>query len=71
VFGPVFRYFDVFETLGDFGVLDALPKVEAWRRALSSRPSMAGSVTPDYPQRLVEFLRARGSHMSRLTRTAA
>ena len=27
VFGPVFRYFDVFDRIGDFGVLSSQPKV--------------------------------------------
>ncbi|UUZ71898.1 glutathione S-transferase family protein [Polaromonas sp. P1(28)-8] len=33
VFGPVFRYFDVFDEIGDFGVLADTPRVNAWRRA--------------------------------------
>ena len=31
VFGPVFRYFDAFDRIGDFGILAGLPKVAAWR----------------------------------------
>src|SRR5947207_1875479 len=27
VFGPVFRYFDAFDRIGDFGILNRLPKV--------------------------------------------
>lgn len=38
VYGPVFRYLDVFDGLGDFGFLDGLPKVQRWRRALAERP---------------------------------
>jgi hypothetical protein len=34
VFGPVFRYFDVFDRIGDFGVLAVKPKVLACRAAL-------------------------------------
>src|ERR1051325_2408804 len=37
VFGPVFRYFDAFDRIDDFGMLSGLPKVAAWRRALASR----------------------------------
>lgn len=71
VYGPVFRYFDVFDALGDFGVLFDMPRIEAWRNALASRPSVAGAVTPDYPQRLLAFLRAKDSHLGRLARTQA
>src|SRR5215831_2804828 len=38
VFGPVFRYFDVFDRIDDFGVLAGKPKVAAWRTALAARP---------------------------------
>ena len=66
VFGPVFRYFDTFDTIGDFGILAGKPKVAAWRRRLAARPSVAGAVSPDYPARLAAFLRARGSYISSL-----
>src|SRR5262245_55587510 len=38
-FGPVFRYFDVFDGIADLSVLAGKPKVAAWRRALEERPS--------------------------------
>jgi glutathione S-transferase len=65
-FGPVFRYFDVFERIGDFGVLDGLGKVSRWRAALATRPSVREAVAFDYPERLDAFLRARGSRLSTL-----
>jgi glutathione S-transferase len=71
VFGPVFRYFDAFERIGDFGILDDLPKVTAWRRALAARPSVQAAVSPEYPALLWEFLRARNSHLSRLMSATA
>ncbi|WP_284179891.1 glutathione S-transferase family protein [Rhabdaerophilum sp. SD176] len=55
-FAPVFRYFDVFDRIGDLGVFAGLPKVLGWRKALSARPSVAGAVVPDYPERLMRFL---------------
>jgi glutathione S-transferase len=64
VFGPVFRYFDVFEQIGDFGFFDATPRVSAWRRALSQRPSVRTAVAADYGARLLQFLRSRGSALS-------
>src|SRR6201985_1235609 len=40
VFGPVFRYFDVFDQIGDFGILTSTPRLAAWRAALAARPSV-------------------------------
>jgi glutathione S-transferase len=65
-FGPVFRYFDVFDQIGDFGVFANQPKVKAWRGALTARPSVRRAVAEDYEQRLWTFLEARKSHLSRL-----
>ena len=62
--GPVFRYFDVFDTLGDFGWWTGLPKVQAWRRALSARPSVRAAAVPEYPALLRDFLRRRSSALS-------
>ena len=66
VFGPVFRYFDAFDRIGDFGVLAAKPKVDAWRRALAARASIRDAVAKDYEQRLWAFLEGRRSHLSAL-----
>ena len=33
VFAPVFRYFDGFDQLGDFGILAGKPKLAAWRKS--------------------------------------
>ena len=66
VFGPVFRYFDAFDRVGAFGILDILPKIAAWRAALAARPSVQGAVSPEYPTLLWEFYCTRGSHLSRL-----
>ena len=66
VFGPVFRYFDVFDRIGAFGVLADKPKVTAWRNALAARPSIRNAVAKDYEPRLWVFLEARRSHLSRL-----
>ena len=66
VFGPVFRYFDVFDRIGDFAVLAGKPKVGAWRRALAARPSIRQAVGADYEARLERFLTARNSHLSTL-----
>lgn len=72
VFAPVFRYFDVFDTITALGVFDALPKVTAWRAALADRASVRGAVLPDYAERLHAFLRRQGGVMAgRIAATAA
>jgi glutathione S-transferase len=68
VFGPVFRYFEVFESLGavrDFAFFDGLPRLAAWRAALADRPSVREAVTADYAAQLEQFLRERRSALSR------
>lgn len=65
VFAPIFRYFDVFDAIGDFGVWEGVPRVQRWRRALATRPSVIQAVHADYPERLRAFLLARGSAWSR------
>lgn len=70
-FGPVFRYFDVFDRIVDFGMLAGKPKVAAWRAALSRRASVQKAVAADYPVRLEGFLRARGSALSQRMSAAA
>jgi len=64
VFGPVFRYFDVFDTIADFGVFEGLAKVQSWRAALSQRESVCGAVTDDYADRLMTFLVNKSSAIS-------
>lgn len=71
VFGPVFRYFDTFERIGDSGFFDATPKVQAWRRVLRARPSVQRAVGADYGARLLAFIAARGSALSRRVRDRA
>ena len=66
VYGPVFRYLDAFDRIGNFGILDGKLLVQAWRKALSERASIRGAVAPDYPQRLRQFLRAKKSFLSTL-----
>jgi glutathione S-transferase len=63
-FGPVFRYFDVFDQIADFGILADRPKLARWREALSARPSIRDAVTPDYNERLWTFLKKRKSFLS-------
>jgi glutathione S-transferase len=71
VFGPVFRYFDVFDEIADFGVLAAKPKLSRWRKALAARSSVRMAVRSDYPALLRDFLERRNSWLSRLQARAA
>ncbi len=63
VFGPIFRYFDVFDTLADTGVFAGTPKVRAWRAALTTRPSVQNAVAEDYPDQLRAFLARHDAHL--------
>ena len=63
--GPVFRYFDVFEALGQTAILADLPKLAAWRAALAARPSVRDAAVSDYPVRLRAFLAAHDAWVLR------
>ncbi|WP_332855656.1 glutathione S-transferase family protein [Duganella sp. S19_KUP01_CR8] len=64
VFGPVFRYFDVFDTIAEFGMLAGLPRTAAWRAALAARPSVRQAAPANYPDLLRAFLLKRGAALS-------
>ncbi len=64
-FAPIFRYFDVYDGIADLGVFADTPKVRAWRQALAARPSVRNAVAADYPQKLIRFIKGRGSELSR------
>jgi glutathione S-transferase len=66
VFGPVFRYFDLFDQIDGFGILHDKPKIERWRSALAERPSIRKAVTVDYPERLKAFIRSLDSHLAKI-----
>jgi glutathione S-transferase len=63
-FAPALRYFDLFETLGDWGFFDGLPRVTAWREALAARASVRAAVASDYAARLRAFVARRGSALA-------
>lgn len=64
VWGTIFRYFDVFDSIQDFGVLRELQKVAAWRSKIAARPSVKSAVADDYSEKLLDFLRRRDSYLS-------
>lgn len=66
VFGPVFRYLDVFERIGDFDFSANFPKVVGWRSQLAMRASVINAVPPEYNELLLRFLVTRHSALSEL-----
>lgn len=71
VFGPVFRYFDNFDRIGDFALLAGMQKIAAWREQLAARPSVQKAVSADYPDRLNRFLAARNGILAQRMKRAA
>jgi glutathione S-transferase len=71
VFGPVFRYFDVFDDIADFGILAGKPKLARWRDSLAARPSVRNAVGAEYPVLLRDFIERRKSWLSGLQARAA
>ena len=63
VFAPVFRYFDLFDTIMDLRVFGSKPKVKAWRQALTARPSVTAAVDEEYPALLQTFLRRHDAYL--------
>jgi glutathione S-transferase len=64
-YAPIFRYFDVYDGIVDFGVFAATPKVRAWREALAVRPSVKNAVAGDYPEKLMRFIQGRNGALAR------
>ncbi|ACP27363.1 predicted glutathione S-transferase protein [Sinorhizobium fredii NGR234] len=71
VFAPIFRYFDVFDTIAEHGIFDGSPRVGAWRQALAARPSVKAAVTDDYAARLVAFLEKHDAVLLKTGKIAA
>ncbi|OAP41352.1 glutathione S-transferase [Sinorhizobium glycinis] len=71
VFAPIFRYFDVFDTIAEHGIFDGLSRVSAWRNALAARPSVKAAVTHDYASRLMAFLEKHDAVLLKTGKIAA
>jgi glutathione S-transferase len=70
-FAPVFRYFDVFDHIADFGIFLGLNRLTSWRQYLAARPSVQGAVTADYATRLRGFLAKHEAYLHHLTNAPA
>lgn len=67
VYGPIFRYFDVFKQTADLVVIkNNMPNVKRWSLKLSERSSVQQAVSDDYPDLLTHFLIQRESALSNL-----
>jgi len=66
VYGPIFRYFDVFDIFINLDTLNDFPKCLLWRNVLKQRRSVQKAVPIDYSNRLIEFLVNRKSYISQL-----
>jgi glutathione S-transferase len=71
-FGPVFRYFDLFDRILEHGIFVETPKLTAWRAALAERVSIRTAVVADYPERLERFVAKQNGYCAEmLARRAA
>lgn len=69
-FAPIFRFFNTFDEIEDFGMLTGLPKITRWRTALSVRASVQQAVRPDYADLFKAFLKSKDSALaSRIVRS--
>ena len=66
VYGPIFRYFEVFDSFAELNTFAHLPKCQLWRKALSQHKSVQKAVAEDYPALLTQFLINRDSYISQL-----
>jgi len=70
-FAPIFRLFDSFDRIGDFGIFTRLQRLPAYRAALAGRASVRQAAVPDYADIFWRYLSTRGSHLSRLMQPGA
>ncbi|WP_085905399.1 glutathione S-transferase family protein [Kiloniella majae] len=71
VYGPIFRYFDVFESFSDDNFFESTPKVQKYRKNLAERPSIVNAVSQNYPERLTQFLLHKNAYISQLIQKKA
>jgi len=57
VFAPLFRYFDILDPTVSQPIFENLPRVTAWRAALTRRQSVVAAVAGDYAERFRHHLR--------------
>jgi glutathione S-transferase len=65
-YAPLFRLFDTFDQIGDFGILAELERVVTYRAALAGRPSVQQAVAANYAEVFRDYLADQESHLSGL-----
>jgi glutathione S-transferase len=70
-FAPAFRYFDVIDEIGDFGLFAGKPRLVGWRARLAQRPSVRTAVGEDYPLLLRAFMLKHHAYLMTLGARAA
>ncbi|WP_414571075.1 glutathione S-transferase family protein [Nostoc sp. CCY 9925] len=70
VYGPIFRYFVVFDQYKDWSFFSQTPKVRTWQNNLLKHPSVIDAVLPNYPELLHQFLLKRDSYLSQIIQVA-
>ncbi|MCF6322273.1 MAG: glutathione S-transferase family protein [Rhizobiaceae bacterium] len=66
VWGTIFRYLDVFDTIQAFQSVTNSAKLTAWRSAVMARASVGGATPEGYQGRLMNFLKNKNTHISTL-----
>ena len=66
VWATIFRYFDVFDQIDDFGIMSDLDAVQKWRQTLAARASVINAPPEGYPKRLEQFLQKKNSYLTSL-----
>ena len=64
IWGTIFRYFDVFDQIEDFGIMAGLKKTNLLRQAVAQRPSVINAAPENYAKLLEHFLEKRNSYLS-------
>jgi glutathione S-transferase len=63
-FAPVFRFFNTFDDIEDFGMLTKLPKIAKWRKVLAERHSVQQAVGADYGDVFKAYIKGHDSALA-------
>ncbi len=66
VWGTIFRYFNLFDQIHEFGFFDGLNAIQSWRYHIGERPSVASALPSGYEARLLQFLKERNSYLANM-----
>lgn len=66
-FAPAFRQIGVVNSVAETHLLDGLPRVTAWAKALAERPSVKAAVPEDYRERYIAWLEAKHAAVLKAT----